>query len=133
MKKKCWVQHILWSSKILFCLWIDAYIFFSSGHIRNVVSTLPNVVQFNVEKHNVVSTLFYVVNFNVHIHADLTLCDKNNVELTLKCLLGSFIQSPLKTVKNAFYFVLEVLFVLKIFKFFPWLFGHVGKTALLER
>ena len=55
--------------------------FFSNGHIRNVVSTLSNVVkidlendnvvsvvQFNVEKHNVVSTLFYVVNFNVNIH-----------------------------------------------------------------
>ena len=59
--------------------------FFSNGHIRNVVSTLPNVVkidvendnvvstlsnvvQFNVEKHNVVSTLFCVVNFNVDIH-----------------------------------------------------------------
>ena len=60
-------------------------IFFSNGHIRNVVSTLPNVVkidvendnvvstlsnvvQFNVEKHNVVSTLFNVVNFNVDVH-----------------------------------------------------------------
>ena len=64
---------------------------FSNGHIRNVVSTLPNVVkidvendnvvstlsnvvQFNVEKHNVVSTLFYVVNFSV---------DKHNVVSTL--------------------------------------------------
>ena len=60
-------------------------LFFSNGHIRNVVSTLPNVVkidvendnfvstlydvaQFNVKKQNVVSTLFYVVNFNVEIH-----------------------------------------------------------------
>ena len=59
--------------------------FFSNGHILNVVSTLPNVVNidvendnvvstlskvvhFNVEKHNVVSTLFYVLNFNVDIH-----------------------------------------------------------------
>ena len=59
--------------------------YFSNGHIRNVVSTLPNVVkidvendnfvstlydvaQFNVKKQNVVSTLFYVVNFNVEIH-----------------------------------------------------------------
>ena len=33
-----------------------------------VVSTLPNVVQFHVEKHNVVSTLFNVVNFNVDVH-----------------------------------------------------------------
>ena len=29
--------------------------------------------------------------------------------------------------KNAFYFILEVLFVLKIFKFLSRLFGHVGK------
>ena len=60
-------------------------LFFSNGHIRNVVSTLPNVVKidvendnvvctlsnvvlFNFEKQNVVSTLFYVVNFNFDIH-----------------------------------------------------------------
>ena len=83
-EEKCWVQHILWSLKIWICFWIEAY-FFSNGHIRNVVSTLPNVVkigvendnvvstlsnvvQFNVEKHGVVSTLFYIVNFNVDIH-----------------------------------------------------------------
>ena len=54
--------------------------FFSNGHIRNVVSTLSNVVKISVKKHNV----------------DMTLCDaatsyqpKNNVELTFKCLLGS--------------------------------------------
>ena len=61
------------------------FFFFSNGHIRKVVSTLPNVmkidvendkvvstllnvVQFNFEKHNVVSTLFSVVDFNVDIH-----------------------------------------------------------------
>ena len=43
-------------------------IFFSNGHIRNVVSTLPNIVKTDVENDNVVSTLFYVVNFNVDIH-----------------------------------------------------------------
>ena len=59
--------------------------FFSNNHIRNVVSTLSNVVkidvendnvvstlsnivQLNIEKNNVVSTLFYVVNFIVDIH-----------------------------------------------------------------
>ena len=40
-----------------------------------------------------------------------------------------FIESPLKMMKNAFYFILKTLFVLKIFKFLSWLFGHVGKTA----
>ena len=41
--------------------------FFWNGHIRNVVSTLSNVVQFNVEIHNVVSTLLNVVDFNVDV------------------------------------------------------------------
>ena len=67
-EERYWVQHILWSSKILFCFWIDTYIFFANGHICNVVSTLPNVVKINVKKHNDVSTLFFVVNFNVELH-----------------------------------------------------------------
>ena len=32
--------------------------------------------------------------------------------------------------KNVFYFILKALFVLKIFKFLSWLFGHIEKTAL---
>ena len=43
-------------------------IFFSNGHIRNVVSTLPNVVKIDVENDNVVSTLSNIVQFNVVIH-----------------------------------------------------------------
>ena len=35
--------------------------------------------------------------------------------------------------KNAFYFILKGLFILKIFKFLSRLFGHVEKTASLER
>ena len=34
--------------------------------------------------------------------------------------------------ENAFYFILKALFVLKIFKFWSWLFGHIEKTAWLE-
>ena len=44
-----------------------------------------------------------------------------------------FIESPLKIMKIAFYFILKALFVLKIFKSLSWLLGHVGKTASLER
>ena len=36
-------------------------------------------------------------------------------------------ESSLKTMKNGFYFTLKALFVLNIFKFLPWLFGHVRK------
>ena len=43
------------------------------------------------------------------------------------------IQNTLKMLKNAFYFTLKALFVLKIFKLLSWLVGHVEKTAWLER
>ena len=39
------------------------------------------------------------------------------------------IENPLKMMKNAFYFILKALFVLKLFKFLSRLVGHVGKTA----
>ena len=108
-EEKCWVQHILWSSKILFCFWIKAYIFFSNVLIRNFVSTLPNVVKidvendnvvstlsnvvkFNVEKHNVVSTLFYIVNFNVAIHNVVSTliwsCATSQCHINLKATLN---------------------------------------------
>ena len=36
-------------------------------------------------------------------------------------------ESPLKMMKNAFYFTSKALFVLNIFKFLSGLFGHVSK------
>ena len=44
-----------------------------------------------------------------------------------------FNKSFLKMLKNAFYFILKALFILNIFNFLFWLFGHVEKTAWLER
>ena len=43
-----------------------------------------------------------------------------------------FIESPLKLMGNAFYFILKALFILKIFQFLSRLFGHAGKMAWLE-
>ena len=37
-------------------------------------------------------------------------------------------ESPLKIMKNAFYFTLKALFVLKLFKFLSRLFDHAEKT-----
>ena len=34
-------------------------------------------------------------------------------------------ERPLKMMKNTFYFTSKALLVLKIFKFLPWLSGHV--------
>ena len=53
-------------------------IFFSNGHIRNVVSTLLKVVKIDVENDNLVSTLSNV-QFNVEKHKT----DVQNVVLTL--------------------------------------------------
>ena len=44
----------------------------------------------------------------------------------------SFDETPLKLVKNAFYFILKDISVVKIFKFLSWLFGHVEKAAWLK-
>ena len=48
--------------------------------------------------------------------------------LPKKCVIG-LIESPLKMMKNAFYFILKAFLVLKIFKFLSRLFSHVEKTA----
>ena len=66
-EEKFWVQYILWSSKII-VFESRLIFFFSNGHIRNVLSTLPNVVKINVENDNVVSTLSNVVKSNVKKH-----------------------------------------------------------------
>ena len=36
-------------------------------------------------------------------------------------------ESPLKIMKNDFFFILKAFFVFKIFKFLSWLFAHVEK------
>ena len=46
-----------------------------------------------------------------------------------KICVTCLIESPLKMMKNAFYFILKAIFVLKIFKLLSRLFGHVGKMA----
>ena len=73
----------------------------------------------NTEKH------FYpwLISFNL----------KSDSHVPKKFCFICFNESSLKLIKNAFYFILTALFVLKIFKFLSRLFGHVGKTAWLER
>ena len=44
-----------------------------------------------------------------------------------------FTESPLKIMKDAFILILKALFNFKILIFLQWIFGHVGKRALLER
>ena len=43
----------------------------------------------------------------------------------------SVAESPLKTMKNIYCFILKALFVLKMFKCLPWFFGHIEKNGLI--
>ena len=63
--------------------------------------------------------------FEITLRVEL-LPSKNN------CFI-CFNESPLKMMKNAFYFILIALFSLQIFEFLSQLFGDIEKTDLLER
>ena len=61
----------------------------------------------------------------------------SNCSTTLKNTLFGLRQflatkSPLKMMKNTFYFNLKALFALKIFKFLSWFFGHVEEQFDLK-
>ena len=74
MKKILSLVYSLKLKNILFLTRGSIFIFFSNGHIHNVVSTLLSVVQIYVENDNVVSTLSNVVQINVEIdNVDSTL------------------------------------------------------------
>ena len=54
---------------------------------------------------------------------------KSDSHLPEKFIFICFNESPLKMMKNTFYIILKSFFVLKIFKFLYWHFGHVEETA----
>ena len=68
--------------------------------------------------------------FTQNIYNDFLSCVMIHLPYLPQKTLKSDSHPPV--VKNAFYFILKALFVLKIFKFLSWLFGHVEKTAWLE-
>ena len=52
---------------------------------------------------------------------------KSNSHLPKKISFILFNESLLKIMKNTFYFTLQALFVLRIFKFLSWICGHTEK------
>ena len=84
----------------------------------------------------IVYDLFVLKTLDLKAGAKLQQCEIKKFSRSLKSdshlknfLFISFNESPLKMMKNAFYFVLKALFILKIFKFLSWHFGHVAETA----
>ena len=62
-----------------------------------------------------------VLIFNVGLSLSKKICDI--------CVIGS----PLKMIKNVFYFVLKALFILKIFRFLSRHIGHLEKNGLIRK
>ena len=95
---KKWIQHILCSSKILFCFWIDAYIFFQMVIFATLFRRCPTLWKWCRKWQRCFDVVLRCKFQRWHtqrcFNVDLTLCDvttsyqpKNNVEPTLKCLL----------------------------------------------
>ena len=69
-----------------------SFLFFSNGHIHNIVSTLPNVVKINVENDNVVSTLCNIVQINVEIdNVDTILFNVANFIVNVRKVVSTLI------------------------------------------
>ena len=54
---------------------------------------------------------------------------KDELSPSKEILLICFNESHLRMIKNPFYFVLKVIFILKLFKFLSLFSAHVKKTA----
>ena len=80
-------------------------------------SESPSVVEFIV-----LTSLPRIMLFGVNTY-------KVGLSPSKKGYVICLIKSPLKMMKNAFYFILKALFVLKIFNFLSQLFCHVVKMA----
>ena len=72
---------------------------------------------------------FKSIFFREHLLVTVPSFIKVGLSPSKKICVICLIESPLKMMKNVFYFILKALFVLKIFKFLSRLFSHAGKTA----
>ena len=87
------ISHIFLEAQKYYFPFESRLNFFRNVHIGNVVSTLPNVAQFNVEIHIALLTLFNVLNFNVGVHNFLSTliwrCATSQSHINLKTTLLS--------------------------------------------
>ena len=82
---------------------------------QNILCLIFLMMQENPFQQMSLITFSFILKSRSHLPKKIVIC---------------FIESSLKMTKRNFYFILKVLFVLKIFKFLSWLFGHAGKKKL---
>ena len=87
--------------------------------------SIKKAVLKNSEENSCVGVSFLI---KLQIWRSATLL-KSDSYLPKKFALFDSLKALLKWWKVLFYFIVKALFVLKVFKFLSWLFGHVEKTA----
>ena len=73
------------------------------------------------------SLLSHLISNRSDIFFCKAICSSSSLKADSKVWDFLINENLLKMMKNAFYFAIKALFVLKVFKFLSWLFGHVGK------
>ena len=97
----------------------------------SLITVMFSLVTFRCySRHQIIIfSIFYFDFFRYHICKFFKVGLSSPKKICIICL----IESPLKVMKNVFYFTLKALFIRKIFKFLSRLFRHKGKTTSLER
>ena len=98
-----------------------------NSHIMNAVHNNLKVLDYNNSWYQLCFLeAFFIKTLKPKINAGL----KGALSRLRQFLIT---ESPLKIMKNDFYFIFKALFILKMFKFFSRIFDRADKTARLER
>ena len=88
-------------------------------------------------KYKEIGMIKCVSKLAISLKFHLGVCTNEKLELksdlSKKFVLFASLKAFVKMMKNPFYFILKALFVLKIFKFLSWHFGHAERTTWLGR
>ena len=105
--------------------------YFTTFKIKSLTALITpfNFTTLKMKPLTTVTTLFYLTTIKIK---SLTTLTTLSYFTTIKSAFSSLRQflatkSPLRMMKNAFYFTSKALSFFKIFKFLYWLFGHAAK------
>ena len=110
--------------------------FVSTSALSNVFAI--SIAVFNASARSANNRWRLLLLINPRANLSCNALSKNSLKLHLQRVISGLswflaTESPLEMMKNAFCFILQALFFLKIIKFLFWFFGHVQKRLDLIR
>ena len=103
--------------------------------MQAIIAAVTPIAQFTTAVSHVSTYVCEIINYFYNLQYSVSNNFNKEPPWVKSCLKSdtylakSFNEYRLKMIKNAFYFILKALFVLKIFKFLTRLFWHAEKTA----